>query len=258
MWTRKEVKGYAKDFLKKNYWKAFIVCLIATLLSGGGGINRNTNTINDNQNNSYYDNYYGLVDDFQEKLPFDLGGPIIFSVSRNFSSPLLMIGGGLFLIMLIVVVILAITVGFAIEVGKSRFFIKGLKGDTSIRNLVSTFNSEEYFPIVISMFLRNLYIFLWTFLLIIPGIVKYYEYRFVPYILAEKNNLSPNEVIKKSREITSGHKMGMFILDLSFLGWYFLGALLFGVGVFLVDPYVEATYAKLYSVLFNNDLKSAL
>lgn len=258
MWTRLEIKGYAKEFLKKHYWKAFVVCLIATLLSGGGGSNSNTNTINSNQSNSYYDSYSSVLDDFEERLPFELGGSIVFSVSKNFTSPLLMISGGLFLIMLVVVVILAITIGFAIEVGKSRFFIQGLEGDISVRKIVSTFNSAEYLPIVITMLLRNLYTLLWTFLLIVPGIIKYYEYSFVPYILAEKSDLSPNEVIKKSREITSGHKMDMFILDLSFLGWYFLGALLFGVGVFFVDPYVEATYAKLYRVLLKNDLKSTL
>lgn len=53
--------------------------------------------------------------------------------------------------------------------------------------------------------------------------------------------------------MTRGHKWEMFVLDLSFMGWYLLGGLLFGIGVFFVDPYNEATYARLYNVLSGND-----
>lgn len=79
-----------------------------------------------------------------------------------------------------------------------------------------------------------------------------YEYSMVPYILSEESNLPPNEVIRKSREMTKGHKMDMFILDLSFFGWYLLGVLFFGIGGIFVNPYKEATIARLYNILSDN------
>lgn len=252
MWTRSELKDYAKGFLKKHYWKAFIVCLIATLLSGGGSSNSSSN--NNTNQDTYYSKDYTVIEEFEDKVSFEFDSPLLNFIAKNLrSSPLFMIGGGIIPIMMLVFVILLITVGFAIEVGRSRFFLEGFKGDVSIGKLFSTFNSEEYLPIVKTIFLRNLYNILWTFLLLIPGIIKYYEYRLVPYILAEKQNLTSNEVISKSREMTSGHKMDMFVLDLSFIGWYLLGGLFFGIGVFFVDPYAEATYARLYNVLARND-----
>lgn len=265
MWTRREIKTYAKDFLRKHYWKAFLVCLIATLLSGGGGSNSNSNN-NDNNDNNYNnynndgnyfeeDNFYEEDSFYEENIidGFEYDNPVFNFMSRRFRSPIFLLGGGMFLIMAVVLSVLLITVGFAIEVGKSRFFLEGFKGDVGIGKLFSTFNSKEYFFIVKTQFLRMLYNFLWTLVFIIPGIVKSYEYRFVPYILSEKPDLSENEVITKSREMTRGHKWEMFVLDLSFMGWYLLGGLLFGIGVFFVDPYNEATYARLYNVLSGND-----
>ncbi len=53
--------------------------------------------------------------------------------------------------------------------------------------------------------------------------------------------------------MTDGHKMDMFILDLSFIGWYILGSLFFGIGGIFVNPYKEATMARLYNILSGND-----
>lgn len=252
MWTRVELKDYAKGFLKKHYWKAFIVCLIATLLSGGGSSN-SSNSNNNYNDDTYYNNDYPVIEEFDDNVTFEFDSPVFNFITRNFRSPLFMLGGGFLTIIFLVLAVLIITVGFAIEVGKSRFFLDGFKGNVSVGKLFSTFNSEEYLPIVKTQFLRGLYNVLWSFLLIIPGVIKYYEYRLVPYILAEKPDLSSNEIISKSRELTSGHKMEMFVLDFSFIGWYLLGGLFFGIGVFFVDPYAEATYARLYNVLAGND-----
>ncbi len=252
MWTRQDIKNYAKDFLRKHYWKAFLVCLIATLLSGGGGSNSSNNN-NYNNDNNYYYNEHNMMYEFDDSVYFEYDNPIFNFATRRIRAPLFFIGGGVLSIVIVIFVILLITVGFAIEVGKSRFFLRGFKGNVSIGKLFSTFNSREYLPIVKTQFLRGFYNFLWTLLLIIPGIIKSYEYRFVPYILSEEPDLSSNEVITQSIEMTNGHKMDMFVLDLSFIGWYILGGFLFGIGVFFVDPYKEATFARLYNILSGND-----
>lgn len=135
-----------QDFLRKHYWKAFVVCLIATLLSGGGGSNANRNT-NQNENNSFFSSEYVLLQDIEESIPFDLHNPVFYFLSRSLQSPLFSIGVGCFFIMIVVAVVL-VTVGFATEVGKARFFLKGYKEDVTMMELFSTFNSKEYIPIV--------------------------------------------------------------------------------------------------------------
>ncbi len=248
MWSREDIKTYAKEFLRYYYWKAFLVCLIALLLSGDGGNSNNQSkkTTNYNQNQ--------VIIEIDDKIPFDSDNIIVNNIAGKIErSPLFFLARGVIPIMVLIFVILLITVGYAIEVGKTRFFLRGFKEDVSIGNLFSTFNSREYFGIVRTQFLRGLYNLLWFLLLIIPGIIKSYEYSMVPYILAEEPNLPSNEAINRSRSMTEGHKMDMFVLDLSFLGWYILGSLLFGIGGIFVNPYKEATLARLYNILSGND-----
>ncbi|HMA58988.1 MAG TPA: DUF975 family protein, partial [Halanaerobiales bacterium] len=95
-------------------------------------------------------------------------------------------------------------------------------------------------------------------LLIIPGIIKYYAYRLVPYLLAENPDLGHKRAIQLSQDMMKDEKLKVFILDLSFLGWFILGALFFGIGVLFVQPYYDATNAELYIKLrvkaLNNNL----
>ena len=79
----------------------------------------------------------------------------------------------------------------------------------------------------------------------------------VPYLLTNNSNLTSSEAIEISKELTNGHKIDMFVLILSFMGWYLLGILFFGIGVFFVNPYYEATKARLYVVLSGNDFDSS-
>ena len=100
------------------------------------------------------------------------------------------------------------------------------------------------------MFLRDLYLVLWTLLFILPGVVKSYEYKMIPYLLAEYPDMSTKEVFAKSREMMNGQKMDTFILDLSFIPWSVLSAITAGIaGLFYVSPYKDATYAELYDTL---------
>ena len=100
------------------------------------------------------------------------------------------------------------------------------------------------------MFLRNLFVALWSLLLVIPGIIKLYSYRLVPYILKEHPEISGTQVITISRQMMNGHKWNTFVLDLSFIGWMLLSALTFGIlHLFYVGPYMQATDAELYEAV---------
>lgn len=248
MWTRVDLKNYAKDFLRKHYWKAFLVCLIFTILTSNGS--------NDDDNNRGFNINVGPRWSYQQNIPIEEDS-IIYNIGREGMSifgffPGFFIGSTIFAFVLILWII-KLFIAPLITVGKSRFFLKGFEGDINIRYLFSTFNISEFWGIFKCMFITGLKNILWYFLLIIPGIMKSYEYSMVPYLLTDDTNLTSSEAIEISRELTDGHKWEMFVLDLSFLGWNILGALLFGIGIFFVTPYYEATRARLYNVLSGND-----
>lgn len=95
--------------------------------------------------------------------------------------------------------------------------------------------------------LKCVYTFLWGLLFVIPGYVKNYSYSMTMYIMQDHPELSGNEAITKSREMMNGHKFDLFVLDLTFIGWYILGAMTFGILlIFYVLPYHQATRANFY------------
>ena len=153
------------------------------------------------------------------------------------------------------VIILGILVFNPLEMGGRKFFLQNaLAKQDGIGSFLDAFKSGYYGNVVVTMLVRDVKIFLWSLLLIIPGIVKAYEYRMVPYILAEHPELSYSEVLRISSEMMDGQKWNAFVLDLSFIGWYILGAFTCGIlNIFWVNPYVYATDAELYLELSMDD-----
>lgn len=95
-------------------------------------------------------------------------------------------------------------------------------------------------------FLVGLYTFLWSLLFVIPGIIKAYAYSMSLYILAENKGKSARECINESKAMTEGHKMELFVLELSFFGWGLLTAITFGIAGIWVVPYMSATFTNAY------------
>lgn len=239
MWTRKDLKVKAKEFLKNHYWKAFVVCLIVALLTGMGG-NSSSNNGDNGDNDSFFSQKYYTVKinpskDLLSSIDRGLKNPFTFRVTLETLVFLIVFG-----------IIVSIIIGNALQVGEKRFFIESFKGEAKIGTLFTTFKNGEWLPITGKILLMDIYLFLWTLLFIIPGIIKSYQYRMVPYILSENSDLSTSNAIKISREMTNNEKWEIFVLDLSFIGWYLLGSLLFGLGGIFVLPYHEATITKLY------------
>lgn len=135
-----------------------------------------------------------------------------------------------------------------IFVGRSRVFLDVARGeDARIDSLLETFKTG-YAEKVLTLFLRNLFIFLWTLLLIVPGIIKMFSYALVPFILAESSfDPTKQKAIDESRRMMDGHKMELFVIYLSFIGWYLLGMLTLGIlNILYVEPYVQQTVALFY------------
>lgn len=152
-------------------------------------------------------------------------------------------------------------VGAPIGVDYRRYFMRNRLGQAAFDDLFSAFSGGHYMDTVKTLFATNIRIFGWSLLFYFPGLVKYYEYYFVSYIAAENPTLSKERVREISREMTSGHKWQIFILELSFLGWallfvleeLFLALISCGLlaipGALLIYPliaYQRATYAELY------------
>lgn len=97
--------------------------------------------------------------------------------------------------------------------------------------------------------LTGIYTFLWSLLFVIPGIIKTISYSMSSYILAENKGKPALECIKESQAMTNGHKMELFVLSLSFIGWGLLCAITFGIASIWVTPYMNATFANAYASL---------
>jgi uncharacterized membrane protein len=97
--------------------------------------------------------------------------------------------------------------------------------------------------------LSSVFVALWSLLLVVPGIVKAYSYSMIYYIKADHPEYDWRTCLQASQELTRGHKMELFVLDLSFIGWYLVGALCLGVGTLWVTPYHEAAKALYYEQL---------
>ena len=133
-----------------------------------------------------------------------------------------------------------------LEVGCRHFFVENARMPAKCGECLYSFRNR-YWNTCLVMFLKGLYTFLWTCLFIVPGIVKAYAYRMVPYILADNSNLEYKEVISLSQEMMKGNKWKSFLLDLSFLGWNILSTFTCGIlGFVYVYPYIYCTDAELY------------
>ena len=98
-------------------------------------------------------------------------------------------------------------------------------------------------------FFVGLFTFLWSLLFYIPGIIKAISYSFSFYILAENKGKPALECINESKAMTEGHKMDLFVLGLSFIGWALLCIITFGIAYIWVGPYMQATFVNAYNSL---------
>ena len=135
------------------------------------------------------------------------------------------------------------------EVGTRRFFIHNHRDKGEVGHLFESFSSS-YLNQVLVMLLKNLFVWLWSLLLIVPGIIKYYEYLMIPYILTDNPEISWDDAKEQSRTMMEGEKMNAFLLHLSFIGWFLLDIITLGIlHIVFTGPYMAQAEAELYHVL---------
>lgn len=109
--------------------------------------------------------------------------------------------------------------------------------------------TKNFGTVLVAGILQTVYLCLWSFLFVIPGLVKAYSYSMMNFILIDNPNMGANDAITESRKMMDGHKLDLFILDLSFIGWYILSSFTFGILLLYVEPYHQAARAKFYEEL---------
>ena len=220
----------------------------------------------DNRDGEYYlyegedfdEKYYDFNDSFTLK-----DGTMYFSdaetkalVNADLSIPF-----ALFVVIFIIAFIIGACIGLAVgltinafllnplDVGLKRYFLVNLNNMAEVKEAAFGFD-HNYKNVVKVSFFRDLYTVLWSLLFIVPGIVKSYEYRMIPYLLAEYPYMTKEEAFAASKKMMDGQKWNAFVLDLSFLGWGILSAMTLGIlGIFYVNPYRNMTNAGLYEAL---------
>ena len=240
MWDRVQFKATGKARFKANYWP-YVAASVVLALVGGHLFSYVKNGVEalDRLVSS------GLIQ--MSPQLYDLLHPLtILTVPFVLSSGFL----GLAFTLL---------VGNPYSVGASRFFLENDGARKPSFDRVAFGFTADFGNVVLTMLLRSVFIFLWSLLLIIPGIIRSYGYFAVPYILAENPGMDWNRALKLSLAMTQGHKWDIFVTHLSFLGWLILSAVTFQlVGAFYAFPYMDATNTEMYRWLRQEALRNRL
>lgn len=261
MFSRIELKNNAKRILSKNYWWIVLVTLILGMVSGSGaGINLNLN-LSGNSSTEYSsyddifnDEYMDISDAYSNgRIRFGTEYENIINEVEKMISGISMVEIGIILIVFLIVFVIALALSIFVmnplHVGCKRWFLMNRKEKPEIGEIAHVF-SNGYGNTVKVMFLKDLYVFFWSLLFVIPGIVKGYEYRMVPYLLAENPNMDRHEAFKRSKSLMNGNKWDAFVLDMSFIGWILIAGLTCGIlSLLYVSPYMALTDTELYVCL---------
>ena len=230
-----DFRRIARNALTNKWFIAVAVGLVASILGGisGGGPEFKVN-----------------IDGSNISMNFNVAGQTIKSIGTN--------GGvdsavGAFILASLPIIIIAslfaaviyFVLGSFIGVGYAKFNLNLVdKKNAAFETLFEYFSHWK--TTTIARLLRALYVFLWSLLFIIPGIVAGFSYAMTDYILAEDPELTADEAISQSKSIMMGNKWRFFCLQFSFIGWDILATLAFGIGHLWLTPYKQAAYAAFY------------
>ncbi|MHB1453590.1 MAG: DUF975 family protein [Saccharofermentanales bacterium] len=254
MWTRTELKSRAKLMMKGRYWTylgisllpalvSYVVSIPITIISNVlsftgmmGGFFGGTGTQN------FFDKLESMDPQTLDDFINSFSQSDIDVLIKGFVIPYIFTMAAMFLV--------SVFIMQPLMVGMTRWYVRAREGNIIKTNLCfSPFKKGSYLPTVWSMFYYKFFLALWFLLFYVPGLIKSYSYSMIPYILADNPNIGARRALKLSNEITRGHKLDMFVLDLSFAGWVLLGFLACCIGVYGVVPYYYATKAELYDTL---------
>ena len=137
--------------------------------------------------------------------------------------------------------------------GFQTLFLGAVRGgEATAKDMFEGYNKELFSRVLTTTLLYYVYVFLWSLLLLIPGCIKAYSYAMTPYILKDNPEMKNNAAIEESMRMMDGHKLELFLLDLSFIGWAILSILTCCIGFLWLVPYMNMARVNFYE-----DLKKA-
>jgi uncharacterized membrane protein len=125
------------------------------------------------------------------------------------------------------------------------------KGERAIFETLLDGFKEPLTSSIVGYILSKIFIFLWSLLFIIPGIIKTYSYAMTLFIISDNPTISGNEAITQSRKMMDGNKWNLFLLHLSFIGWFILGLFTFGLALIYIAPILKASELEFYHDIKN-------
>lgn len=232
-----DFRSIARDALKGRWGIAVIAGLIASLLgaiaSSGPEVKLN-----------YSDNGASVNLMFANQEIYSSSGGWLPELNA------FIIGGAIYIIIVaLVMAAVFFVLGSVVSLGYSRFNLDLIDRRKEL-NLGTLFG---FFPhwknAAIAKLLETVYVFLWSLLFVIPGIMASYSYAMTSYILAENPEMAPSDAIARSKEMMAGNRWRLFCLHFSFIGWGILSALTLGIGNLWLTPYKQAATAAFYQDL---------
>jgi hypothetical protein len=267
---RSLIKSQAKQLIKGNVFKLFIIAFVVTALTGLGtsisGSASGFNFVKDYFDNSDSTSSYSDAGDALENFDnftgeaegniedFDFGNYLEeYGKSKSAAKPRISFGGGFTGIIAIFLAPLSVSLA-----GLFLMLIRGrnLKCGEGFTYVFKSAFDSNYIKRVLTLFLAGIFTFLWSLLFIIPGIVYSYKIRFLPYILSEHPDMEWKEAIELSKKMTNGHKGELFVLDLSYFPWYLLGVITLSLINIYFIPYTQTVEALYYENFKQRGLQS--
>lgn len=252
---RKQLKETGKNLFRKNYWYSVIVAFLMafTGTASSGSVNFNFDFSSDSYSSdaemagdmfgnggtsAFFDEFFGggNIDAFLDEFIHESIGIVL-------------------ILILFAVIAVGAVLGYFIfnsfRCGGIRYFLKSRKNQPAeIKEVFENLKDKTNINIAKVTFSRDITVFLWSLLFLIPGIIKHYEYWAVDYILAVRPDIDKSEAKRLSKAIMDGNKFELYILEWSFVGWELLTIFTMGLlNIFYVNPYKQATYAEYFSQL---------
>ena len=232
---------YAADFrsvarakLSGRWTTAVLAGLVASLLGGvaSSGVEISLITKNGDTN-----------------LNFESAAQQVYSSGTGWNEQLPGFVIGVASVIIVVALVMAavyLVLGSIVGVGYSKFNLDLVdhQKEPEIGTLFGNF--KHWKTIIAANLLKGLYIFLWSLLFILPGILALLSYSMTSYILAEHPELTASEALRQSKQMMTGNRRRLFWLQLSFFGWEILSALTLGIGSLWLTPYKQAATAVFY------------
>lgn len=257
--NRKDLKSAAKATIRASVPSALLVTLVYALLTSGVEFLRS----------SFFP---GPLDSYRQLMSQMIASGNVDADSME--RLLLAAFTGPFLAVTLFVSIAMVLYTMVMQYGYYRYALLRVRGfQAGYGNLFDAFSLAG--KVILTEIIMNVFIFLWSLLFFFPGIIAAYRYRQAPYILLDEPDISPMEAIRRSKAMMAGHKAELFVLDLSFIGWYFLASFAGAIvmtplaavndvaGAFAnlavttvfylwINPYTAFTFANYYDALNGN------